>query len=124
MKRSDGTFANHQGPIVSEPDEEDLSIQNTDFGFGLFSNFTNFHKRFEKYFENLEKNIQSGNGGFQEVRSYSSYVEYKDGKIVKKDEKGVHYFNDNGKGFIKRIQGSPDKKDEIKKDFDFRSIKN
>jgi len=141
MKRSNKTTPSHQEKIsqaiVSEPDDEKLSVYNPDLsvfgGPGFFSKFsediTNFHNRFhqqfEEHFENLGKNIQNQKHGFHEVKSFSSHIEYKDGKVVKKNEKGIHYVNDNGKGFVKTIQKTPDGTNEIKKEFDNKlKIKN
>jgi len=128
MKKGDKTT-----PVVTEPDDE-INVYNPThnlaFNFGLFGqnrffnkltqDITNFHNNFNQQFAINFENLEKNNFHFQEVKSYSSHIEYKDGKIVKKDEKGVHYVNNNGKGFIKKIESTPDGKNEIKKDFDYR----
>ena len=72
-------------PIVEEPDDE---IENK--YFGLFSG------------NNFFGSISS------EVKTFSTYTEYRNGKMVKKEEKGVHYYNNNGKEFMKIIKGGMD----------------
>ena len=90
MKKGKNSAAERKEPIVVEPDDEIKDV-NIEPNFGLFNVFSGMN--------NL--------GGFSEVKSYSSYTEYKDGKLVKKDEKGLHYVNDNGKEFIRVIKGMP-----------------
>lgn len=118
-------------PIVVEPDDELVENQRdmfvspfmgvrdifSDRFFGrLMGDVTDFQSQFKNLEEELSRR---DNKGYCEVKSYSSYVEYKDGKVVKKDEKGYHYKNDNGKGFMKVLKGGPEEREENEGKFDF-----
>jgi len=89
-------------PIVEEPDDSAVMMRPDDifgnFGFGFFGNFL---EREFKNWENLD-------GGYREVRTYSSFKQYENGKIVKQKEDGAHYVNDNGTGFVKTMKRMPD----------------
>jgi len=136
------TAIGNRGPIVVEPDDEPNNLERYDyFGskndeeiWGPFRGFSRFREKdfldvfmkdmnnFDNNFVNLEKNL--GTNGYTEVKKYSSFVEYKDGKIVKKDEKGVHLKNENGKGFLRVIGDTPEGRKEEKRKFDLRGNEN
>ena len=98
-------LATKREPIVEEPDDFRRDI-NDNFGRSLIGN--DFFGRifgdvFFRDFGNLENS-----GGYSEVKTYSSYMEYKDGKVVKNEERGEHYLSDNGKGFYRTMRRMPD----------------
>lgn len=103
MKRGNKSAAkgNHLEPIVVEPDDEFLSPVT---GNNFLKEFNNL------WFRDLDfsKDITNFHNSYTEVKKYSSIVEYKNGKLVKKDENGIHYVNDNGKGFLREMKTTPD----------------
>lgn len=134
MKRSSSSTTKRPNPIVVEPDDEISSptglMRSDDFWSpfrrdDIFGNFSREITDFHKKFENLEKQFNNRKEGSTEVRQFSSYIEYKDGKVIKKDEKGIHFKNDNGKGFYKTIKMNPDgNKVEDLREFDYTNNRN
>ncbi len=129
MKKGSRQDTRKSSPIIVEPDDEDFSIvpaRRRDFfdemfrGVDFFRDFSKHIENFEN-FENLEKIPRNG---FQEIRSYSSFVEYDNCKVKNKNEKELHVKSDQGKGFIKVIKRSPDGNFENVKDFDFSNTGN
>jgi len=102
-------------PIVEEPDEVvggSLFSADNFFG-GIFGDITNFQEKMK------------GVGGFTQVRSFSTYREYDNGKLVRDDSKGYEVVSDNGKGFMRVIKGGSDGLVEERREFggDLRRIK-
>lgn len=71
----------------------------------LFNKFSDDIDNFQDHFRELEDRVKKTNtNGFQEIKYFSSYREYgKNGEIIKDLEKGTHYQNNNGKGFVKAL---------------------
>lgn len=113
MERGESLPKKRPEPIVVEPDDQLVESDRFHVPFGGIFRGNDFFGKFFDDIPDFQKN------GYYEVKSYSSYKEYKDGKVVKSDEKGYHYKSDNGKGFIKTINGTPEGKNEKIKKFDF-----
>lgn len=113
MEKGESLPKKRPEPIVVEPDDQLVESDRFHVPFeGIFRG-DDFFGKFLGDIPDFQKK------GYYEVKSYSSYKEYKDGKLVKSDEKGYHYKNDNGKGFMKMINGTPEGKNEEIKKFDF-----
>ncbi len=95
-----------RGPIVEEPDDDEISQRWFPFG-NVFRDFGSFGQ-FQDKIGNLD-------GFYSEVRSFSSVVEYKDGKKVKDEKNAYHYIDDNGKKSVKILKTPDGLVEDIKK---------